>query len=72
MEYRVTVKMKKSKKEKKRKETIRIYFKDGKIDTIPQKLYTDYDYMDRLFVIIRKYQWIAIYNMDDVSCITVG
>jgi len=59
-------------KKKHKKQTIRIYFKDGKLDTIPQKYWTDYDYIDHNFVVIYKHQWICVYNMDDVSCITVG
>jgi hypothetical protein len=59
-------------KRKKHKQKIIIFFKDGKKDKIPQKLWDDYEYMDHCFVVIRKEQWIAIYNMDDISCVTVG
>ena len=64
---------KKKKKEKKaRKQTIKIFFKDGKTDEIPSKLYTNYNYDGKLFIVINKEQWIAMYNMDEVACITVG
>lgn len=50
---------------------IRVYFKDGKVDEIPKRLWTDYQYVDGLFVVIQKGAWIAVYNMDEVACITV-
>lgn len=50
---------------------IRIYFKDGKVDEIPKKLWTDYMYQENLFVVIWKGAWIAVYNMDEVACIVV-
>jgi hypothetical protein len=56
----------------KKKQKIRIYFKDGKKDIIPQKYWDNYDYIDHLFVVIKKEQWIAVYNMDIVACIGVG
>ena len=57
---------------KKKKQKIKIFFKDGKEDVIPQRLWDDYQYVpDGLFVVIRKGAWIAIYNMTDVSCIVV-
>lgn len=51
--------------------SIRIYFKDGKVDEIPKRLWTDYQYVEGLFVVIWKGAWIAVYNMDDVACIAV-
>ena len=57
---------------KKRKETLRIHFIDGKQDVVPQKLYDDYEYFDGNFAVIRKQEWIALYNMDIVSKILVG
>ena len=39
---------------------IRIYFKDGKVDEIPKKLWTDYRYDDGLFVVIYNGAWIGI------------
>lgn len=51
--------------------SIRIYFKDGKVDEIPRKLWTDYHYEDGLFVVIWKGAWIAVYNLDEVACIIV-
>lgn len=63
--------MSKKKEKRKKKQTIRIFFKDGKTDEIPQKLYTDYNYDGKLFIVIKKEQWIAMYNIDEVACITV-
>lgn len=53
------------------KQKIKICFKDGLVDEIPQKLWDDYQYVDHNFVVKRQGQWIAIYNMDDVSCVVV-
>lgn len=57
---------------KKQKQKIRIYYKDGKNDVIPQKLWDDYEYIDGLFVVKKKGAWICICNMDVVTCICVG
>lgn len=65
-----------AKMKRKKKQKIIVFFKDGCKDVIPQKLWDDYDYITKenitSFVVKRKDQWIAIYNMDDVSCIVVG
>ena len=57
---------------KSKKQTIRVYFKDGHVDEIPQRLWDDYEYNYGLFVVKRKGAWIGIYNMDTVACVTVG
>ena len=59
-------------KTKKKKQKIKVYFFDGKVDVIPQKLWDDYEYNDGLFVVKRKGAWIGIYNMDAVACVVVG
>lgn len=68
--------MAKKKKEKNKKQKIRIFFKDGCCDVIPQRLWDNYDYIPKdgvtTFVVKRKGQWIGMYNMDDVSCVVVG
>lgn len=51
---------------------IRIFFKNGNIDKWKKEKYTDYKYDGRCFIIMRKSQWIGIYNLDDISAITVG
>lgn len=56
----------------KKKQKIIIYFKDGKKDVIPQKLWTDYDYIDGMFVVINKEQWIAMYNKSIIACVVIG
>ena len=57
---------------KHKKQKIRVYFKDGKYDVIPQRLWDDYEYIDKLFVVKKKGAWIGIYNMDCVACVVVG
>ena len=61
---------------KKKKQKIRIYFRDGKKDIIPQKLWDDYDFIAKdsgqYLVIIKNEQWIAVYNMRDVLGFVVG
>lgn len=63
-------------KKKEKKQKIRVFFKDGCKDIIPQRLWDDYDYITTngvtTFIVKRKGQWIAMYNMSDVSCVTVG
>lgn len=65
---------KKTKKPKKRK--IRVFFRDGKIDIIPQRLWDDYEVLAKdsgiFLIIIKNEQWIAVYNMKDVTAFTVG
>ncbi len=56
---------------KKHKQKIRIYFKDGKSDIIPQKFWDDYEYVDGMFVVKKNGAWIAVYNMDIAACIVV-
>ena len=59
-------------KEKKKKQKIRIYFKDGKTDVIPQKFWDDYEVNDGLFVVKKKGAWTAFYSMDIIACMVVG
>ncbi len=56
----------------KKKQKIKIYFKDGKKDIIPQRLWDDYDYIDGMLVVIKKEQWIAMYNRDIIACVVIG
>ena len=51
---------------------IRIYFRDGKTDVIPKKLWDDYEYNTTLFVVKRCDAWVYCYNMNDISCIIVN
>ena len=61
---------------KRKKQKIRIYFRDGKKDIIPQKLWDDYDFIAKdsgtYLAVIKNEQWIAIYNMRDVLAFVVG
>lgn len=56
----------------KKKQTIRLYFKDGKTDEIPQKFWDDYEVNGKLFVIKKKGAWIAFYKMKLIDCMVVG
>ena len=60
--------MSKSKKKKK----IRLYFKDGKTDVIPQKFWDDYEVNGDLFVVKKHGEWIAFYKMKIIDCMVVG
>lgn len=69
--------MAKKKKDKERKkQKIRIFFRDGSKDIIPQRLWDDYDFIAKdsgiFLIIIKNEQWIAGYNMKDVTAFTVG
>lgn len=57
---------------KKKKQTIKIYFRDGKCDTIPQKFWDDYEVNGNLFVVKKHGAWIAFYQLDEISCMVVG
>ena len=57
-----------SKKEK----TIKVIFKDGKNDAIPQKFWDDYEYNYGLFVVKKNGEWVVAYNMDCVTCVEIG
>lgn len=65
-----------AKKKNKRKQTIRIFFRDGKKNVIPQKLWDDYEIIAKdsgvHLVIIKNEQWIAGYNLKDVTAWVVG
>ena len=65
-----------AKKKNKRKQTIRIFFRDGKKDVIPQQLWDDYEIIAKdsgvHLVIIKNEQWIAGYNLKDVTAWVVG
>ena len=74
MIFAVTAKEKRTNmpKEKKKKQKIKIFFKDGKTDVIPQKFWDDYEVNDNLFVVKKKGAWIAFYSMDIIACMVVG
>jgi hypothetical protein len=60
----------------KKKQKIRIFFRDGKKDVVPQKFWDDYEVLAKdsgmYLVIIKNEQWIAGYNLRDVTAWTVG
>ena len=51
---------------------IRIYFRDGKVDTIPRKKWDNYEYNGTLFIIKRYGAWVATYNIGDISSVVVN
>lgn len=57
---------------KRKKQKIRIRFRDRKIDIIPQKFWDDYEVNGGLFVIKKKGAWVAFYQMDIIECMVVG
>lgn len=63
-------------KKKEKKQKIKVYFRDGKKDIIPQKYWDDYEILSNnreiFLTIINDGQRIAGYNMKDVSAYTVG
>ena len=61
-----------SKKNKPKKRKIKIYFRDGKCDIIPQRLWDDYEVNYGLFVVKKNGAWIAFYQMDLIECMVVG
>lgn len=57
-------------KPKKRK--IKILFKDGKVDVIPQKYWDDYECNYGLFIIKKNGEWVAFYSLDMIAAMIVG
>ena len=51
---------------------IRIYFRDGKVDTIPRKKWDNYEYNGTLFIVKRCGKWVAMYNICDISAVIVN
>lgn len=56
----------------KKKRKIKIFFTDGKVDIIPQRLWDDYEVNNDLFVVKKDGAWIAFYKMDIIECMVVG
>lgn len=61
-----------SKKNKPKKQKIKIFFRDGKSDIIPQRLWDDYEINDGLFVVKKNGAWVAFYQIDLIACMVVG
>lgn len=57
---------------KRKKQKIRIRFRDRKIDIIPQRFWDDYEVNGGLFVIKKKGAWVAFYQLDIIECMVVG
>lgn len=56
----------------KKKRRIKIFFADGKVDVIPQKLWGDYEVNNGLFVIKKHGERVAFCKMDIIECMVVG
>lgn len=56
---------------KKKKRKIKLFFKDGKTDVIPQRLWDDYEVNGNLFVVKKNGEWIAFYKMKTIDCMVV-
>lgn len=63
--------MAKKKRKKLKFGKIKIIFRNGSVDVIPKKLYDSYTYTGCLFVIKRRGAWITVYNIGDISVISV-
>ena len=50
---------------------LKITFQDGTQKTYKSKQFTDYTYDRKCFVVIKKKQWIGIYNLDCIESIEV-
>lgn len=48
---------------------VRIVFKDGREKVYGKKEFTDYDYDRKCFIVIRKKQWVGIYNLNEIRSI---
>jgi hypothetical protein len=48
---------------------LRIIFKDGAEKRYKKHEYTDYWYDRKVFAVIRKKQWVAIYNIDCIEVV---
>ena len=48
---------------------LRIVFKDGSIRKYKKKEFTDYYYDRKVFVVIKKKQWVGIYNIDAIATV---
>ena len=48
---------------------IRIVFKNGEVIKWKRKDFTDYTYDRKCFIVIRKKQWVGIYNLDCIATI---
>ena len=56
---------------KHKKHKIKIFFKDGKCDIIPQKFWDDYEINGDLFFVKKNETMVAFYNIDIIACVVV-
>ena len=50
---------------------VKIVFKDGSDRVYRDKEFTDYAYDRKSFIMIKKKQWVGIYNLDTIKSIEV-
>ena len=50
---------------------ITVYFRDGRTDVIPKRLWDDYEYNGALFVVKRYGALVYTYNIGDITAIIV-
>ena len=48
---------------------LKIVFKNGEVKKYKKKEFTDYYYDSKMFVVIKKKQWIGMYNIDCIACV---
>lgn len=61
-----------SKHIKKLKMEMRIHFRDGKTDIIPQKYWDDYEITDYMLVIKKNGVMVGFYKLDIIDCMVVA
>lgn len=49
-----------------------VVFKNGEQVYYKESEYTDYHYDGKVFVVIDNLRWIAMYNIDSISCMFVS
>ncbi len=50
---------------------IKIVFRNGNVVKWKKKQWTDYKYDGKCFIIIKKEQWVGIYNLDSIISVVV-
>lgn len=50
---------------------VKIVFQDGNEKVYKDKEFTDYCYDRKCFIVIKKKQWVGIYNLDSIKSIEV-
>lgn len=48
---------------------LQIVYKNNNIETWQPEEYTEYEYMNSVFVVFKDEQWVGIYNMSEIRSI---